>query len=296
MYDFTDDPHELPSEEEQELNSGKKLNDRQEQFCHEYMIDFNGCKAAMRCGYMPFGAAHTAYRLLKTEAIKKRLRELKKEHREQTHISFSFIIERLLRIADDAMEGDPVLVYDPTIKTWKDTGRRKPDRPTALKALSLLGRHIGMFDKEYAETIEKKEEYTQEDEEKQTQLVDAYLDASINFRESKEENQRLKAALEDAGIPIPEKPEQPKQPEKPVYPKDDYRYQPPKETGPKRPRNPSEYDDLPHYEYKHIMPYKNHPEHKLVTEEKMAEAIRKKVARLSSTPSPESVPIPPKAP
>jgi hypothetical protein len=147
MYDFTDDPYELSPEEEQALNSGKdlKLNEKQELFCHEYMMDFNGTKAAMRAGYRPYGSAHTAYRLLKTLAVKKRLREIKKEQREQTHISFSFIVEKLLRIADDAMEGDPVLVYDSLAKTWKDTGRRKPDRPTALKALSLLGqthRHV----------------------------------------------------------------------------------------------------------------------------------------------------------
>jgi hypothetical protein len=116
-----------------------------------------------------------------------------------------------------------------------------------------------MFDKEYALAIEKREEYTQEDQERQTQLVDAYLDASLNYRESEEENKRLKAALEEAGIPIPEKPEPPKKPEQPVYPKGDYRYQPPAETGPKRPLNPSEYDDQPHYEYKHITPTKTTP-------------------------------------
>ncbi len=285
MYDFADDPHELPSEEEQELNSGKKLNDRQEQFCHEYMIDFNGCKAAMRCGYMPFGAAHTAYRLLKTQAIKKRLRELKKEHREQTHISFSFVVERLLRIADDAMEGDPVLVYDQVAKAWKDTGRRKPDRPTALKALSLLGKHIGMFDKEYAEMIEKKEEYTQEDQEKQTQLIDAYLDASINCRKSKEENQRLKAALEETGIEL--KPVEP-EPDPLIKELGEYYRKPYVHKGPIIARNPSEYDDKPHYEYKHITPHKNHPEHQLATPEQISEAKRREISRLASGKTKES--------
>ena len=274
-YDFTDEPVDITPEEELALNSGKdlKLNEKQERFCHEYMVDLNGGRAAMRAGYMAYGACHTAYRLLKTAAIKKRLRDLKKEHREQTHITFSFVIERLIRIADEAMQGDPVLAYDSSAKTWKDTGHRKPDRPTALKALSLLGKHIGMFDKEYAQAADKKEEYTQEDQEKEAQMADEYMHAILEHKAVKKENEYLKAAIAEAGVDI-----MPYEPQ-PYISQYGNLEQPYVYKGPVDPLNPSEYDDKPHYEYKHISPYKNHPEHQLVTPEKMAEAIRKKLER-----------------
>lgn len=49
------------------------------------------------------------------------------------------IVEQLAMIAQDAMEGDPII--------WegRDTGFRKKDRAAAIKAIELIGKHLGMF-------------------------------------------------------------------------------------------------------------------------------------------------------
>jgi phage terminase small subunit len=56
-----------------------RLNDRQEAFCNEYLIDLNATQSAIRAGYSKATAHAIAHKLLKKADIRQRLDELRSE-------------------------------------------------------------------------------------------------------------------------------------------------------------------------------------------------------------------------
>ena len=54
-----------------------KLTEKQEQFCHEYVVDFNAKQAAIRSGYSKRTAESMGSRLLSNAKVAKRIEELK---------------------------------------------------------------------------------------------------------------------------------------------------------------------------------------------------------------------------
>lgn len=103
------------------------LRGKEERFCQEYVIDYNGTKAAIRAGYNPGDAANRAYRLMKKAEIAARIRELEKD-----------LAERL------AMTQDYVVIQ---LRKQYDECKAVGDSKNALKALELMGKHLGMFEK-----------------------------------------------------------------------------------------------------------------------------------------------------
>ena len=103
------------------------LRGKEERFCQEYVIDYNGTKAAIRAGYNPGDAANRAYRLMKKAEIAARVRELEKE-----------LADRL------ALSQEQVVLQ---LKKQYDECQAEKDHKNALKALELMGKHLGMFEK-----------------------------------------------------------------------------------------------------------------------------------------------------
>lgn len=68
---------EPPPKRNEKVNASG-LTDRQEAFCREYMIDFNGTQAVQRAGYAKAGASTQAVRLLANASVQKFLGELQK--------------------------------------------------------------------------------------------------------------------------------------------------------------------------------------------------------------------------
>jgi phage terminase small subunit len=102
-----------------------KLSKRQEQFCHEYLVDLNATKSAVRSGYTETTAKANCGRMLADPKVKARIDELKAGRIERVQIEADDVIERLLRIANKSEdEGD-----------WHAT----------IRATELLGRHLAMF-------------------------------------------------------------------------------------------------------------------------------------------------------
>ena len=102
-----------------------KLTEKQKRFCEEYLVDLNATQAALRAGY----SERTAYSIgdenLKKPEIQNYLRELMEKRSERTEITADTVIEELKKIA---------LAEDVEI-----SGKEK------IKALELLGKHLGMF-------------------------------------------------------------------------------------------------------------------------------------------------------
>ena len=59
----------------------KKLTDKQERFCQEYMIDLNASRAAIKAGYSEKGINKRVTRMMANDGIKERLKNLKEEEK-----------------------------------------------------------------------------------------------------------------------------------------------------------------------------------------------------------------------
>lgn len=114
---------------------------KQERFCTEYVIDYNGTQAAVRAGYSEKSAYSQASRMLKNAEVLARVRELQHEQVERLAISADYVILKLMDTREKCME--PVQVLD---SQGNPTGEYAFDSRGALKALELLGRHLGMFE------------------------------------------------------------------------------------------------------------------------------------------------------
>jgi len=102
----------------------EKTTAKQNKFCLEYLKDFNATKAAERAGYSKKTAYSIGERLLRNVEIKKRVDEKIKKQANKTEVKISDII-----------------------KGFKDVAFGNEKTSDKLKALELLGKYLGMFDK-----------------------------------------------------------------------------------------------------------------------------------------------------
>lgn len=117
----------------------QELTDRQARFCEEYLIDLNATQAAIRAGYSEKTANRIASELLSKLDIQEKITELKAERAKRTEMTQDSVIQELAAVARAEIKGV-----------------RAVDK---LKALELLGKHLGMFVERYevnAAEIEKR--------------------------------------------------------------------------------------------------------------------------------------------
>lgn len=117
----------------------QELTDRQARFCEEYLIDLNATQAAIRAGYSEKTANRIASELLSKLDIQEKIAELKAERAKRTEMTQDSVIQELAAVARAEVKGV-----------------RAVDK---LKALELLGKHLGMFVERYevnAAEIEKR--------------------------------------------------------------------------------------------------------------------------------------------
>lgn len=117
----------------------QELTDKQARFCEEYLIDLNATQAAIRAGYSEKTAREQAAQNLSKLNIQEKIAELKAERSKRTEITQDSVIQELAAVARAEVKGV-----------------RAVDK---LKALELLGKHLGMFVERYevnAAEIEKR--------------------------------------------------------------------------------------------------------------------------------------------
>ena len=134
----------------------KKLTDRQERFCHEYIIDYNATQAAVRSGYSERSAAATASENLRKPNILARVRELQAQQRERLCITADWVIMSLVDVYEKCMQLVPVMVWDSQQHKKVESGQFTFDSKGALNALEMIGRHLAVFDGKSA-TDDKKD-------------------------------------------------------------------------------------------------------------------------------------------
>ncbi len=118
---------------------------RYELFCQEYVKDYNGAQAAIRAGYAEKSAKQTASRLLTNADLLARVRELQHEQLDRLTVSQDYVVLQLVETYRRCLETTPVLKFDPSTGQMEETGQYQFDSKGALRALELLGKHLGMY-------------------------------------------------------------------------------------------------------------------------------------------------------
>lgn len=120
-------------------------NKRYERFCQEYVVDYNGAQAAIRAGYKEKNARSQASALLTNPNILARVRELQHDQVERLAVSQDYVVLQLMETYQRCLEVTPVLKFDPYTGQMEETGKYQFDSRGALRALELLGKHLGMY-------------------------------------------------------------------------------------------------------------------------------------------------------
>lgn len=125
----------------------KKLTQQQELFCREYVIDYNGTKAARRAGYSEKTARSQASRLLTNDNILSRIHAIQIEELKKLSVTPESVIMRYLEIYDRCMQNKPVMEWNYSEHKLVETGEYTFDSKGAINALSKIGDYLAMFSK-----------------------------------------------------------------------------------------------------------------------------------------------------
>ena len=117
------------------------LNDKQKQFCEEYIIDLNGTQAAIRAGYSAKTANEQAAQLLAKLSIQEYVQKIKNERSERVKYSQDELMRDILEVKNRCLQANPVLD-----KEGNETGIWKFDSNGANKALDMLAKHVGFYE------------------------------------------------------------------------------------------------------------------------------------------------------
>lgn len=105
-----------------------KLRDKQRRFVEEYLIDFNATQAAIRAGYSKKTAEVIGHENLRKPNIQQAIQSSMAALSEKTEITREMIVEGLLK---EAKFFDDGCTHGARVKAWE-----------------VLGKHIGMFDRQ----------------------------------------------------------------------------------------------------------------------------------------------------
>lgn len=138
---------------------------KQKRFVEEYLIDLNATQAAIRAGYSPDTAGSIGGENLQKPEISNAISKAMAERSKRTGINQDRVLRELAKIAFvnavevidpetatvrvDATPEDTAAIQSIKVKeSFSETGQmteREVKMADKLKALELLGKHLGMF-------------------------------------------------------------------------------------------------------------------------------------------------------
>lgn len=135
---------------------------KQKRFIEEYLIDLNATQAAIRAGYSPATAKDIGCENLAKPNISTRIAQEMAERSKRTGVNADRVIQELAKIAfinaadvidsktatikSDASPDDTAAIQSVKVKTFGEDGlEREIKMADKIKALELLGKHLGMF-------------------------------------------------------------------------------------------------------------------------------------------------------
>lgn len=142
----------------------RKLTDKQKKFVEEYLIDLNATQSAIRAGYSPKTANEQGARLLANVSIQEAISKAMAERSRRTGVNQDRIVQELARIAfvkiTDVVDPDGEINTNASdddlacIESYKvedsdsvngSSSKREVKLASKIKALELLGKHVGMW-------------------------------------------------------------------------------------------------------------------------------------------------------
>lgn len=153
------------------------LTEKQKRFIEEYLIDLNATQAAIRAGYSPDSARQSGSDNMNNPYIRTRIDKALAERSKRTGVNADRIIEELAKIAflnptdlidvnnatlkANVVPEDTAVIQSVKVKTIPTRNGEGVEREIKvadkIKALELLGKHVGMFRDKVDVTIDKSE-------------------------------------------------------------------------------------------------------------------------------------------
>lgn len=147
------------------------MTQKQKRFIEEYLIDLNATQAAIRAGYSPDTAKAIGSENLTKPDIRAQIDRAMAERSKRTGVNAERVIQELAKIAfvnatevidpktatvkEDALPEDTAAIQSVKVKTFGEDGlEREIKMADKIKALELLGKHLGMFQNNVNVTLE----------------------------------------------------------------------------------------------------------------------------------------------
>lgn len=118
-------PTPTPTPTKNQKPKTRPINPKQARFVQEYVVDFNATQAAIRAGYSAKTASGIARRLLQKNHVMAAIQRTQEKLARRVEITQDDVVRDLMDVRDRCL----------AIANYRD----------ALRALELLGRHLGMF-------------------------------------------------------------------------------------------------------------------------------------------------------
>lgn len=153
-----------------------KLTDKQQRFVDEYLIDLNATQAAIRAGYSTKTADQQGSRMLANVKVKQAVAEKQAQRSKRTGVNQDRVVLELAKVAfakmtdivdsngkikEDASPDDLACIesikYKESDNEYGGSVEREVKIASKLKALELLGKHLGMWSDKFNVTVEKSE-------------------------------------------------------------------------------------------------------------------------------------------
>jgi phage terminase small subunit len=145
------------------LSVVESMTPKQQRFVEKYLVDLNATKAAVRAGYSEKTAHEIGHQNLSKVEIQEALQTAFAARSKRVEVDQDWVVRRLARIAD--LDLRKLFAEDGTLRPIHelpedvagaiasvDVVRRRGDAeeyrvrlPDRIRALDLLGRHLGMF-------------------------------------------------------------------------------------------------------------------------------------------------------
>lgn len=142
----------------------RQLSEQRQRFVDEYLIDLNGTQAAIRAGYSVKTAQEQASRLLSNVMVQQAIAKRMAERSKRTGINQDRVVLELAKVAfvkmtdivddhgrikgtatDDDLACIESIKYKESDNEFGGSVEREVKIGSKLKALELLGKHLGMW-------------------------------------------------------------------------------------------------------------------------------------------------------
>jgi len=122
------------------------MQDNHIKFTDKYFETLNATQSAIYAGFSEDTARQQGWQILQRDDVQEYLQKLREEYAEKAGVSKQWVIERFKHISDSCVQAEPVLDHD-----GNETGEYRFDSSGANKATEMIGKILGVFEKDNAQ-------------------------------------------------------------------------------------------------------------------------------------------------